>query len=206
MPETEKHRNTEALKLSNEELKRLTRENIRNALIILMKEKDYSEISVSELVKKAGVSRTAYYRNFTSKDDVLDYYLESAAAVICSAVVEYDYDTDKYNFWLTLFQSIAPYAESFKLLFKNEFRYKIEESLRELMLGDHDVITKSDMYTECVRCGAVCSVIKQWIDDDLEPPPEDMAEICCKIGEKSESLKCADITTENESERTVTSL
>ena len=44
---------------------------IYQALTELMREKEYREITVTELARKAGVSRMACYRNFSSKDDIL---------------------------------------------------------------------------------------------------------------------------------------
>ena len=61
----------EILRLSNREANRLTRECIQTALIHLMAVKDIDRISVSELVRKAGVSRTAFYNNYTSMYGVL---------------------------------------------------------------------------------------------------------------------------------------
>ena len=45
--------------------------SIINALIDLMKEKNFDAISVSEITARAGVSRVSYYRNFDSKEDIL---------------------------------------------------------------------------------------------------------------------------------------
>ena len=63
--------NEELLKLSNDESKRITKESIITAVIILCAEKPFEKITVTEIVKKAGVSRTAFYRNYASKEDVL---------------------------------------------------------------------------------------------------------------------------------------
>lgn len=55
---------------------RLTKESIFTALMMLMEEKDYEDITITELTKKAGVSRMAYYRNYSSKDDIIVQYLD----------------------------------------------------------------------------------------------------------------------------------
>lgn len=136
MSENGRDLKAEALRLSNEELKRLTRESIQNALIILMGKKEYSEISVTEIVKKAGVSRTAYYRNYSSKDDVLEHFLNEVISVIYNAMKEFNYDTDEYGFWLTMFKNILPYADTLKLLFRGGFGEKIENGMLTLMLAN----------------------------------------------------------------------
>ena len=49
---------------------------IAEALIELMKDKPYSRISVSEICKRAGVSRQTFYSLFASKDNVISFILE----------------------------------------------------------------------------------------------------------------------------------
>ena len=44
---------------------------IYEALVELMKQKPYDQITITDIVQKAGVSRMAYYRNYQSKDDIL---------------------------------------------------------------------------------------------------------------------------------------
>ena len=48
---------------------------IIEALFLLMKNKPFNEITITEIADKAGVSRLTYYRNFSSKEDIiLKYY------------------------------------------------------------------------------------------------------------------------------------
>lgn len=48
---------------------------IVKALILLMKEKEFKKITVTEICQIAGVNRKTFYRNFDTKEDVLKYYL-----------------------------------------------------------------------------------------------------------------------------------
>ncbi len=48
---------------------------IAKAWIALLKEKSFSEIKVTDLVKRAGVARQSYYRNFESMEDVAKEYM-----------------------------------------------------------------------------------------------------------------------------------
>ena len=57
--------------LSNNEANRITRESICTALLELMKTKEFKEISISELVRRAGVSRQSFYRNYKTKEDIV---------------------------------------------------------------------------------------------------------------------------------------
>ena len=64
---TSQMQNLPIVRYSNAESKRITRECIESALILLLENKSFADISISELVKRAGVSRTAFYRNYESK-------------------------------------------------------------------------------------------------------------------------------------------
>lgn len=57
--------------ITNEFLK----ECIADALIKLLQEKPIENISISEITDLAGVGRSTYYRNFTSKEDILSFKL-----------------------------------------------------------------------------------------------------------------------------------
>ena len=46
------------------------------ALKCLMQNKKYSEITIMELSKKAGLDRKTFYRNFETKEDVIRFYLD----------------------------------------------------------------------------------------------------------------------------------
>ena len=53
------------------ETKEFTKNCIMDALIQLMHTKDYNDITITDITKRAGVSRMSYYRNYKSKDDIL---------------------------------------------------------------------------------------------------------------------------------------
>jgi AcrR family transcriptional regulator len=43
------------------------------ALFALLREKNYSDITISEVCAKAGLTRKTFYRDFDSLDDVIDF-------------------------------------------------------------------------------------------------------------------------------------
>jgi len=54
-----------------------TRSWIFDALMLLMDEKPYEEITVSDIAEKAGVARPTFYRNFNDKDEVVLRYINN---------------------------------------------------------------------------------------------------------------------------------
>lgn len=49
---------------------------LAESLIYLMNTKDLDDISIKEIVQKAGVSRMTYYRYFSEKTDILIFYMD----------------------------------------------------------------------------------------------------------------------------------
>lgn len=49
---------------------------ITNALLSLMEEQDYKNISVTDIVNKAGLSRVTYYRHFNNKEEIIIRFFE----------------------------------------------------------------------------------------------------------------------------------
>ena len=51
-------------------------ESITQAMAAMIVVRPFEEITVTELVRRAGVSRNSFYRNFRDKEDVLRRYIE----------------------------------------------------------------------------------------------------------------------------------
>ena len=73
------------LRLSNFESNKLTKECLQTALIYLMGEKPFEKITITELVKRSGVSRTAFYRNYNSKEEILNEISDELTKMIANA-------------------------------------------------------------------------------------------------------------------------
>ena len=57
--------------MNNQEKNTYVRQHILSALLELMHTQDFASISIQALVDAAGVGRASFYRNFASKEDVL---------------------------------------------------------------------------------------------------------------------------------------
>ena len=82
------------------------KEYILQALLDLMKEKDFKDISITEITKKAGVSRMAYYRNYYYKEDILENYMTDLLdkyEKIRNKIVE-EHPNNKYKLMLYVFE------------------------------------------------------------------------------------------------------
>lgn len=53
-----------------------TKQDLSQALIILMLRKSLHSITISQIAKQAGYSRQTFYQHFSSKEEVVDFYLD----------------------------------------------------------------------------------------------------------------------------------
>lgn len=63
--------------LDNTKKNSYVKNQITEALIILLKEKELQDISITEITNKAEVSRISFYRNFNHKETVIKEYMFS---------------------------------------------------------------------------------------------------------------------------------
>ena len=57
--------------MSNEGRNLYVVQHITAAILDLMQEQDLSDLTISQICEQAGVGRASFYRNFSSKEDVL---------------------------------------------------------------------------------------------------------------------------------------
>jgi AcrR family transcriptional regulator len=53
-----------------------SKEWIMTSLLELLSEKPYSKITITEITSAAQLARRTFYRNFDSKEDILDMYIQ----------------------------------------------------------------------------------------------------------------------------------
>jgi len=171
----------EVLRLSNEKSNRLTKDYIESALILLMAEKAYADITISEIVKRAGVSRTAYYRNYKSKEDILKNLLQEVIKQAHQAMGSFAYVTEPKKYWQALFTMAGAHATSINALLRCGLGPIL---LNEITKNLTDPIPKANMedkYDMIFWSGAVYNVIINWLDSGMSQSADEMAELCLYI-------------------------
>lgn len=170
-----------ALRLSNEESNRLTRESIESALLLLMEKADFETISITDIIRKAGVSRSAYYRNYTSKEDILLNVFNEAAKTIVSAMSESIAHRNASDCYQILFEKVWESRKLFEIIDKARMVYKFQTSVnrRYLSLLTQDAI--SEYYRILSWVGSVFNMIFGWIDRGYRESPAEMASICSPL-------------------------
>lgn len=109
----------------NDELKEITLHSIETALALLMKEKDLEEISITDICRKAGVSRNAFYSHFKSKNDIFDHILlEINKEVVKDNDIMFDIKNLNLDFYERIFSALEDKMDMLKIYVNAGFQYR----------------------------------------------------------------------------------
>ena len=166
-------------------LNEAVRESIALALIKLMKKKPLPSISVSEIVQVAGVSRSSFYRNFESKEDVLSFHIHTLYADFFAFeefAAAHTPRTDIRAFLLPRFRFIRENREFFTVLKENHLLFfifdRLEAQLISRLSGFGEQMPK---YFAATFSGACAGVVRLWIDSDFAESEEELVELFARI-------------------------
>lgn len=162
-----------APRCSGKEANQICRECIQEALIRLLRTKDLDQITISELVRTAGVSRTTYYRNYYNKEDVLKDLFDSLMAEVATAIAA---APDDHTAFVAFFECIQENAEVYLVLQKANYTLSELDEITRLTSAntpeDH-VIDKTRL---AFVAGGLFNVARIWLENGAVETPEEMAE------------------------------
>ena len=158
-----------------------SKKEITDALIKLMQDHPYSEISVKQIVLETPLERKTFYNNFSSKDDVLDSIITNAIHEYAVALTSSPDDPLS-----VIFEFCDKNREMLELLHKNNLLYllllKLNVVIPELncsldtsgnpfaqMIGDLD-----PDYLIAFNIGAIWNIIFKWVDRGMTDSPNEI--------------------------------
>lgn len=165
------------LRQNNQEANAITRECIESALVLLMEKKPFAEISVTDITRKAGVSRTAYYRNYDSKEEILGGYMQRLFRSLSKVLLQFNAITESKQSWLALLRAIEPLAPQFRLLLDAGFYEKMILEFADKMNEATASGNFGRYYSNHYWAGAILSVVFVWIRNDMDAEIEQLATI-----------------------------
>lgn len=164
-----------------------SRAEITAALLELMKKYDYADITVKQIILETKLVRKTFYRNFHSKDDVLDSYISSLLADYVSALTRPGADILE-----VIFDNCIKNRDFLLILHKNNLLYRVMTLINEYIICAHNETDPSvnpfSAYLEGLEpdypiaftVGGIWSVISKWVSDGMTEQPEQI--IACLRG------------------------
>lgn len=142
-----------------QEANRFVKECITDALLQMMKHTDVEDISVSDLVKRAGVSRNSFYRNFTSKRNVLEQYL---SRLMREWGAEFEARGEVDALAETLLCHYEKHREVYLLLYRRGLSELIYETVRKAC-GVTETEERGERYRRSMFAGLVFGCVDEWM-------------------------------------------
>ncbi|PLS26306.1 TetR/AcrR family transcriptional regulator [Bifidobacterium parmae] len=162
---------------NNEESNLFVRGCIEGALIRLMESKPFAAITVTDIARRAGVSRNAYYRNYASKEAILDGFLNTVFEEINRRMLRYDPMTQTREAWLALLAGVRRIAPQYRLILQAGQGARIRERMRvSLNRGAHRLET-GPRYAAAFWAGALCEVVDQWVLAGMDVSDDELADV-----------------------------
>lgn len=162
----------------------LTKNYIFEALYELLSRRTINEINVSEICEKAGVSRMSFYRNFKSKDDLVEKslmkILENLKDTLSKQELINQYTVTREIFATTLkYQKITPAFKNSDYI--DKFTQCIADKL--FTFAPEDKINPARKYIPIFYFSALAGTLAVWLDNGAVETPEEMAKCICSLGE-----------------------
>ena len=138
----------------------IVRESITIALIEKMKKKEIKDISVVELVEKAGVGRVSFYRNFSGKEDVIRQHLDAITDdFIYQTGIDY-YKLDIKSYITLLFTHLYHHRELAEILIKSNILHLVKDEFDRIFLKKD--IQNAGKYNLYFLAGGLYNIFYHW--------------------------------------------
>ncbi len=151
------------------------------ALDQLLKEKSFESISVKDVVDRANIGRTTFYRNFDAIEDVLRLKCDEAFdgmkeyliinnqnPLILKTFLRYWYLDSKILEILIHIKRTDIIFDSFS---------RIIEDFLQIIDTRIGTLIQHKNYFIAIRIGVALNILEQWIKDGKNIPPDDLADL-----------------------------
>lgn len=165
--------------------KKYTRKVLKESLITLLSQKPISEITVKEVCEIADINRSTFYTHYSDQYDLLSKIEEEITEDMDRYLHSYSYEREEESILMT--EKILEYVTENKLMFQTllnkdsvpTFEKRMMELTQRFMMNNgiknqHLKKKESEYLSTFVISGAI-HVIKDWIDNDMDQSPAEMA-------------------------------
>lgn len=148
---------------------KMAKDYIIEALLLLMKKKRYTDIKITDIANKAGVNRVTFYRNFSSKEEVIKVYLECAFNDWGKRWEE----SGDTNVSYQIFKFFDEQREVIDLLYKSNLQFILAEKILSASSYneyDPNIIA----YTKSMFAYAIFGWCNEWYKRGMKENPEEI--------------------------------
>ena len=170
----------DAPRLSNAEANKITRDCLKRAMIRLLNEKDFQKISITELVRVAGVSRTAFYRNYDSKEDLLADISASVRDLLAESILKLnnaESPAEKQRLMTDILLGLQANSRELIWLVNIGRSLLSHEQIESIVAADNE----RAQFINAACISAIVGVTTRWIKTGMVEPAEQISRLCCDL-------------------------
>lgn len=166
---------------------------IKQALLEIMYEKDFKDITVGELLKKANISRGTFYAHFENLEDVKQHLITDLYKHADSLIGDYkasELAKDPYPVMIMaaemMYESRNPSKRLFKFITVYDLGVMLKDWITKFVLDDEELVAELGGYDQAriyanFIAGGIIHANYMWLQDDCPTSPEEFAQSCKKI-------------------------
>ncbi|WP_083319261.1 TetR/AcrR family transcriptional regulator [Corynebacterium sp. HMSC04H06] len=161
-----------ALRAHNERSKQETRRAVFQAVKVLAKDKLFADITASEIIRTAKISRSSFYRHFPTKDSVVEQFIHRVFDEIGTTPSARD---SLRSYWAAVLDKTWQYREELTLAISAGAHYRILEELNKNLAEFDDTIAGVTWN------GLLFNIIMCWADNDFSMPKEELLDRAVEV-------------------------
>lgn len=163
---------------TNGKIAEQSKKKLVNALLVIMEQYDFKEITITQISQEANLSRKTFYRLFKNKEELINFFFESLYKECFSQIKSrqirhywdvvqcyFDFCEERKDLLLLLKQN-----HLLALLFEGSYKYsfKVFEHVRSKETAD----TYSSLlpYLLAYSVGGMYSMLLKWVENGMDIP------------------------------------
>lgn len=176
--------------------KKYTRQVLMDSLIILLKVKPITSITVKEICEQADINRSTFYAHYKDQFDLLEQIEEEIITDLNMYLNQYDFEQEQEALQMTekLLEYIVSKYEMFQTLLNENadhtFERRVMDVARQYLTQNRFKNDELDAdITEYVITYFISGsiyVIKQWVASGMDQSPKRIAQLINSFGFKGE--------------------
>lgn len=176
---------------------RRSRRKITETLLQLMMDKPFNQITITEISAKADIVRRTFYRNFESKEDVIETYIYSIFLGYQDRLEEIE-ELTPYEMANAYFEYMAKHRIFLQLLQKNDLFLMMlrvtEEHITEInkrfkALELETYPTQFQEYYSAYNIAGIWHMLEKWLLNGMQETPKQLGEIYSQMQLKTSYTK-----------------
>lgn len=179
MDSKDKNGQYDGLRNHSRESNEFVRSCLKAALLKLADGRDFKSLSITELCKKAGVSRMAFYRNYTVINDVFNEIAYDLNNDVISEIGSPFRVETSHEWYKRAFELIGGNREAMSIMFQEFFQFEWMKRVNGFAVHDDEFSTEKK-YQRLMWSGGFENAVSYWLNGGLKESPDEMADYCMK--------------------------